>query len=79
MTPQAGEHAPELGPIHRPLVERVKDGALLLVVRRDLDDFAVAYPPERNAVVEEQGARVRFVDSFALKAGRREDQHLRID
>ena len=78
VTPQAGEHAPELGPIHRTLVERIKDDALLLVLRRDFDDLAVPHPAERRAIVEEQRARVALADEFSLKAGRRKDQHLRV-
>ena len=81
MAPQADEGAFELRRTRDigPLVERVKHDAGGFVVRRDLEDVAPAHPSERNAIVEEHGARVLFTDLLSLQAGPREDQQLRID
>src|SRR4029434_10475813 len=38
-----------------------------------------ADPPDGDRVVEEDGARVRWIDSRRLKTGLGEDQHLRVD
>ena len=47
-----------------------------LVVRGHFDEFAVAHPPERHAIVEVNRARTLFIDQLSLKAITRKDQQL---
>src|SRR5207237_1229767 len=61
------------------LLERVEDDALRRVGYRDLQQIAAAHPSHRDAIVEEQSARVLLADAPALEAGAREDEELRID
>src|SRR5262245_42620361 len=54
MASQTPELAAECRASRGPLVERIEDDAVSFVVRGQLEQFTIAYPPECYAVVEKQ-------------------------
>jgi hypothetical protein len=81
VTPEALEGALELRRARRrvgTLFKCVEHHTGRFVVSGDLEDITASHPAERDAVVEEQRARILFADESSLQACTREDEQLRV-